>query len=187
MWYSWSGVKKQEAAGEAQAPPQEQSHRPKPKTRHPHCFPTLLDPTSASAATEHNAEKCPSGAEIIALWRQYLTNVHQLVMIFFDWEAELIIRRASLSLTTEPVGEQTFVLAISLIATLSLTEEQCLDILHEKKAQALIRLQKAVEGSLTAADFMVTSDRFVLQAFMLYLVCLALITFKLWLPLLMFL
>jgi hypothetical protein len=165
MWYSWSGIKK--PADELQAP----SNRMKPGSRHAHCFPTLLDPTNISA-TDALHEIKPSAADMIALWKQYLKNVHPLVMIFFDWEIELIILRASKDLTSLTDGEQALVFAVLLIATISLSDDQCLNLLHEKRAKTLARFQSAVEGALIVADFTVTSDRFVLQAFMLYLACL---------------
>ena len=169
MWYSWSGVKK--PGNESQVPLTEQSHRMKARSRLLHCFPTLLDPTNI-VATDALHETYPSATDMITLWKQYLKNVHPLVMIFFDWEIELIILRASKDLTCLTDGEQALVFAILLIATVSLSEEQCLDLLHEKRSQVLARFQRAVEGSLLVADFIVTSDRFVLQAFMLYLACL---------------
>lgn len=167
MWYSFSGVKKPGSEPEAQIP--EQNHRTKPRSRFLHGFPTLLDPKNI-IASEVTYETCPSGTELIALWKQYLKNVHPLVMIFFDWEIESLVMRASKSMTSLTHGEQALVLAILLITTMSLSEEQCVDLLHEKRLQALARFQKATEDSLIIADFVATSDRLVLQALILYLV-----------------
>jgi hypothetical protein len=125
----------------------------------------------SAPATDASHQVNPSPREITALWKQYLKNVHPLVMIFFDWEIELIIVRASKDLTSLAYGEKALVFSILLITTMSLSEEQCLDLLREKRSQALTTFQRAVEDSLLVADFLVTSDRFVLQAFILYLVC----------------
>ena len=156
---------------ESQAPGPGQTVKEKPKSRLLHCFPTLLDPMNNPAiATIHRTY--PPTPNMIALWRQYLESVHPLVMIFFDWEIEPIVLRAAKDANALTHGEQVLVFAILLIAIMSLSEEQCLDMLHEKRSQALTRFQEAVESSLLVADFIATSDRLVLQAFMLYLVCL---------------
>lgn len=169
MWYSWSGVKKPEE--EPQGSSSGQLNGAKPKSKALHCFSALLDPTFRPNSDSLHAVY-PSATETIALWKHYLKNVHPLIMIFFDWEIEVIIHKASQDRTRLTQGEQALVLAIYFIATLSLSEEECVDLLHEKRSQLLDRFQRAVEDSLLIAELIVTSDRLVLQAFMLYLVSL---------------
>lgn len=91
-------------------------------------------------------------------------------MIFFDWEVEIIVLRASQDPDSLTPGEHALVLAIYFITTLSLSDEQCVELVHCNRIQQLERFQQAVEQSLLIAEFIVTSDRVVLQAFMLYLV-----------------
>lgn len=167
MWYSWSGVKKPEE--ELQGSSLEQSNRARPKSKALHCFSALLDPPFTPNSDSLHAVH-PQAAEVTALWKQYLKNVHPLVMIFFDWEIEVIILKASQDPTRLTQGEQALVFAIYFIVTLSLSEEECVDTLHDNRPQLLDRFQRAVEDSLLMAELIVTSDRFVLQAFMLYLV-----------------
>ena len=167
MWYSWSGVKKPEEEPQGSSP--ETTNEMKPKSKVLHCFSALLDPTCHPNSDSLRAVY-PSATETIALWKHYLKNVHPLVMIFFDWEIEVIIHKASQDPTRLTQGEQALVLAICFIATLSLSEEECVNLLHDKRSQFLDRFQRAVEDSLLIAELIVTSDRFVLQAFMLYLV-----------------
>lgn len=167
MWYSWSGVKKPEE--EPQSLSTEQSNGTRPKSKAPHYFSALLDPPFTPTSDSLHAVH-PPAAEIAALWKQYLKNVHPLVMIFFDWEIELIILQASQDPTRLTQGEQALVFAIYFIVTLSLSEEDCIDLLHDKRPQLLDRFQRAVEDFLLIAELVVTSDRLVLQAFMLYLV-----------------
>lgn len=169
MWYSWSSVKK--SGDEPQARLFGQSDGMKPISRLIHCFPTLLDPTNIKA-NDSLHEIYPSATEIIALWKLYLKNVHPLVMIFFDWEIELIVLKASKNITSLTDGEQALVFAIFLIATMSLSEEHYFNLLHGKESQALAKFQRAVESSLLIADFVVTGECLVLQAFILYLACL---------------
>ena len=167
MWYSWSSVQK--PGDELQASLPGPSHRKKPTSRLLYCIPTLLDSTDTIATTSVH-EICLSTTEMVLLWKQYVKNVHPLVMIFFDWEAELIILRASKDLTSLSKSERVLVSAVLLITIMSLSEQQCLDLLHGKKSQVLARFQRVVESSLLIADFAVTSERLVLQAFILYLV-----------------
>ena len=167
MWYSWSGVNKPEE--EPHGSPPERTNGAKPKSKALHCFSALLDPTIYPNIKSLHAVY-PSATETIALWKYYLKNVHPLIMIFFDWEIEIIIHKASQDPARLTQGEQALVLGIYFIATLSLSEEECVNLLHDKRSQLLDRFQRAVEDSLLIAEFIITSDRFVLQAFMLYLV-----------------
>lgn len=167
MWYSWSGVKN--AEHEPEHPPG-QNTAVKPKSKRSHFVSALFDPISVSNTSSLHAQ-FPPPTEMAALWRIYLKNVHILVNIFFDWEIEVIIRKASQDPSGLAPGEQALVLAICFIATLSLSETECVNTLHEKQPQVLEKFQRAVESSLLIAGLIVTSDRMVLQAFMLYLVC----------------
>jgi hypothetical protein len=167
MWYSWSGAKKPEREPQDSAP--NPANPPKPTLKKSHCFSALLDPTKTPDSDSLRALH-PLATDGIMLWKQYLKNVHPLIMIFFDWEIEVVIHKASYDPTSLTPGEQALIFAIYFIATLSLSEEQCIDLLHNNRPQLLETFQKAVEESLVIAEFVATSDRFVLQAFMLYLV-----------------
>ena len=91
MWYSWSGVK---SAGDEPEYPAGQNRAVKPKSKRPHYVSVLFDPTSVANPSSLHA-LFPRASEIAALWRIYLKNVHILVNLFFDWEMEVIIRKAS--------------------------------------------------------------------------------------------
>lgn len=154
---------------DSEASKPDQNSRRKPVSSSLHCFPSLLEPNKA-LTTDALRKAWPSATVMIALWKIFLKNVHPVVMIFFDWEVELIVQRASREAVSLTHGDQSLMIAILLIATASLSEEECIDLLHEKKFVALAKFQEAVEIALLAADFIVTSDCVVLQAFMLYLV-----------------
>ncbi|GAB7354459.1 hypothetical protein MBLNU459_g4942t2 [Dothideomycetes sp. NU459] len=166
MWYSWSSAK--ESEGETQGSSQEQVNLVEQKSKKMHCFPTLLDPID-TLDIDSLRELHPLATDGIVLWKQYLKNVHPLINIFFDWEIELIVQKAFYDPTKLTSGERALVFAIYFIATLSLTEEQCIDLVNDHKSQLLGKFQNAVEESLLIAEFIVTSDRLVLQSLMLYL------------------
>jgi hypothetical protein len=167
MWYSWVGAKK--TGTETQVSSANSVVSPKPKSTGFLCFSSILDPMKGLDA-DFLLSLHPLPAEGLLLWKHFLKNVHPLIMIFFDWEVEIIIRRASHDPAMLTPGDQALVLAIYFITTLSLSEEQCVEQLHCNRIQLLERYQQAVEQSLLTAEFLVTSDRVVLQAFMLYLV-----------------
>ena len=169
MWYSWSGVRRPEDEQDRSRAEQSNIKKPRTEAKALHCFPALLDP-SHTPNSDSLLEAYSPEAEMTALWRQYLKDVHPLIMIFFDWEIEPIIHKASKGPSELTLGEQALVFAICFIATLSMSEENCLHTLHDQQPRLLNKFQEVVERSLMNADFVVTSDRLVLQAFMLYLV-----------------
>lgn len=166
MWFSWNGVKN--PGDNPQDPKSAQINQAKPTSKGPHAFSTLFDPLSLPDSLFLHSVY-PSMTESTILWKTYLENVHPLVMIFFDWETEVIIAKAAQRPTELREGEQALAFGIYFIATLSLSERECLDILHVQRSYLLDKFQKAVEDSLLIAELLVTSDRLVLQAFMLYL------------------
>lgn len=67
----------------------------------------------------------PPAAEMTVLWKKSLRNVHPLVTIFFDWEIEIIMHRVAQDQTRLTRGEQALVFAVYFIATMSLSEGEC--------------------------------------------------------------
>lgn len=169
MWYIWKGVKKPEDEPERSPPVPPNGTKRKPKGVH--YVSALFDSTHMSKNDPLDGF-CPSATQLATLWKQYLKNVHLLVMVFFDWEVEVLSQQACQNWAGLAPGEQALVLAVCFIATLSLSETECVNMLHDKQPQLLDKFQGAVENALLIAELTMTSDRLVLQAFMLYLVCL---------------
>jgi hypothetical protein len=132
-------------------------------------FRTLFEPRS-------QVEKCPTNVHhqlamhVRVLWAPFLKNVHPVVKIFFDWEVEPVIRRASAKPAEMTLEELALVLSINFVALLSLAEEDCATLFHCEKVQLLDNCQEAVEAVVLRAGLLTTIDRLVLQAFTLYLV-----------------
>lgn len=169
MWCSWSGVKK--AEDELERSPLVQPQRTKRKPKDVHYVSALFDSTHMSNNDPLHAF-CLPATQLATLWKQYLKNVHLLVMIFFEWEVQVLIQQACQKSAGLAPGEKALALAVCFIATLSLSETECVDMLHDKQPQLLDKFQRAVESALLMAELTTTSDRLVLQAFMLYLVSL---------------
>jgi hypothetical protein len=81
--------------------------------------------------------------------------------------ASLFEECASLS---QDIEEQALVNGIKFIATLTLSREECQGILSESKHELLLHCQRSLEHALTKAEYTETTDKRVLQAFMLYIV-----------------
>ncbi|OCK74842.1 hypothetical protein K432DRAFT_257586, partial [Lepidopterella palustris CBS 459.81] len=111
----------------------------------------------------------PPALHLSVLWPVFLKNVHPLVKIFFDWEVVPVIEKAQKHALALSVEEKALVNGISFIATLTLSREECQDILSESKHELLLHCQKSLEHALTKAEYTETTDKRVLQAFMLYI------------------
>jgi hypothetical protein len=163
VWYSWSEAK-----------------RPATELREPSlgldslgfCN-TLLDPVDTEDAASLYARH-PSAAEVSGLWKRYLSNVHPMTKLFFDWEKEPVLQKAADKPQILSKAEHAFSFAVYFITILSLSDAECGDITGDPgRARLLDDFQSSVETALLAAGFIATSDLLVLQAFLLYLVILS--------------
>lgn len=130
---------------------------------------TLLDQlgTENIAATY----RYPSAQETTELWNRYLSNVHPLSKLFFDWDKEGLFRKAGDQPQSLSKAEQAFAFAVYFITILSLSDVECKDVMSEpNRLELLDDFQHYVETALLAAGFVATSDLLVLQAFLIYLV-----------------
>lgn len=113
----------------------------------------------------------PSEQETLKLWDRYLSNVHPMTKLFFDWEKTPLLQKAAKNPQTISKGEQAFSFAIYFITILSLTEIECSEIIGDsRQSQLLDDFQSYVETALITAGFVTTSDLLVLQALLIYLV-----------------
>ena len=167
MWYSWSGAK--ETHDDLQHPASKATSVPKAKLRTSHCFSLFLSPANIPDCDSFHTVH-PLATHVTVLWNQYLKNVHPLVTIFFDWEVDVVVHKASNDPAALTHPERALISAICFIATISLPEDQCTSLLRYSKHELLTKFQDATERSLVISEFTVSSDRLVLQAFMLYLV-----------------
>lgn len=130
----------------------------------------MIDPVSTEDAADLYMRH-PSSQEILELWNRYLSHVHPMTKLFFDWAKAPLLQKAADNPQALSKGEQAFCFAVYFITVLSLTNEECEDIMNEsRKSQLLDSLQSFVETALLTVGFVATSDLLVLQAFLLYLV-----------------
>lgn len=130
---------------------------------------TLLDVSSPINAEPRFCH--PSSEHIDILWRAFLDNVHPLVMVFFNWAKEPILRHAARDPAGLSSSEHAFCFSIYAMATLSMTEQECEAIFVERsKSSMLDKYQSALETALVVNNYASTSNILVLQALVLYLV-----------------
>ena len=158
MWYSWRGHDDGLSPARHNAQPSK-----------PHYQGTILDPVQQTDLNNSFAPLSPQ-PHLHILWANFLKNVHPLVKIFFDWEVEPIIQKAQSQGISLPVGEQALVNGISFIAISTLSREECRTLLSEEKPQLQTQYQRRLERVLLLSRYAETTDRHVLQAFILYLV-----------------
>jgi hypothetical protein len=158
MWYSWKGH------DHSLSP-----HRPNTQTSNTHYLPTILNQRQTLDSND-TFSPLPPAIYLSQLWPVFLKNVHPLVKIFFDWEVVSVIEKAQKYALALSVEEQALVNGIRFIAMLTLSREECQDNLSESKPELLLHCQRSLEHALTKAEFTETTDKRVLQAFMLYIV-----------------
>lgn len=113
----------------------------------------------------------PPPTKVLMLWEVFLSNVHPLVKIFFDWDIKRHIQHAADDSGTLTKGQHALCWAIYFIAVLSLSDQECTIKLDQTSRTALLRdFQSNVETALQAANYASTSDMLVLQGFTLYIV-----------------
>lgn len=157
MWYSWKGHDHPSSPQHANG-----------KTPKAHYLPTILSRRQAL----DDSVLMPASKHILVLWSVFLKNVHPLVKIFFDWEVATVVERAQRHASPLAVEEEALINGIRLIATLTMSVEECKSSLSEVKDEVLLRCQRSLEHALERAEYTETTDKRVLQAFMLYIVSL---------------
>ena len=131
-----------------------------------------MDPMSIEDATTLDV-RYPSAEEIPGLWNLYLSHLHPMSKLFFDWDKGPLLQKAAESLQALSKAEQAFSFAVYFITILSLSREECEDVMSgSRQPQLLDDFQSSVETALLDAGYIATSDLLVLQAFLLYLVML---------------
>jgi hypothetical protein len=130
---------------------------------------TLIDSTRETEPPLH--ENHPTNAEISALWDAYLSHVHPMSKLFFDWDKAFLLKKAANDPRTLSKAEHAFTFAVYFITILSLSDSECKEIVSDlRRSEALDRYQAFAEAALHDAEYTATTDLLVLQAFLLYLV-----------------
>ncbi|KAI5359686.1 hypothetical protein Slin15195_G073160 [Septoria linicola] len=114
----------------------------------------------------------PLPGQIKDYWNIYKDRVDPLCKILHVPTLEGTILTAASHLTNLSRGFECLLFAIYYGATTSLSAEDCLSKLGEEKAVLLTRYRFAIEQALARANFLTTEEIVVLQAFVIFLICL---------------
>ena len=169
VWYSWSEARK--PGNESHEPQQGDSRTQQPRNGFVAGYHSTLLDLSGTASNVALYRQYPTSKAVCLLWDTFLTNVHPVVKVFFDWDKEPVLQKAASDPASLSQGQQALCFAVYFIAALSLSDEECKAKLDSLSRQALLKdFQSSVETALVAANYASTSDLLVLQAFILYMV-----------------
>lgn len=105
-------------------------------------------------------------------WETYKERVDPLVKVLHIPTVEPTVLAAASHLSNLSKGFEALLFAIYYGATTSLSTPDCLAKFGEEKSVLLSRYRFAVEQALARANFLVTEEAIVLQAFVIFLICL---------------
>ncbi|RMZ15835.1 hypothetical protein D0860_01367 [Hortaea werneckii] len=114
----------------------------------------------------------PLPNQIVHYWEAYKDRVDPLVKVLHIPTIEGTILSAASHLTNLSKGFETLLFAIYYGATTSLSAQDCLLKFGEEKPILLSRYRFALEQALARANFLTTEEAVVLQAFVIFLICL---------------
>ncbi|KFX98983.1 hypothetical protein V490_02004 [Pseudogymnoascus sp. VKM F-3557] len=109
-------------------------------------------------------------AEIIRqLWQTFIDNVNPLIKVVHIPSLQIAMDKAISNIENIPRGFEALMFAIYHIAVISLTDDECNEIMGETRAILLRRYMAATKAALSRAKFMSTSSIVVLQAMAIHL------------------
>lgn len=112
----------------------------------------------------------PNPTQLFQLWQKYLENVDLLTKVFHTPTVQQQVLSASGDFSGVSKPLEALMFAIYLCAVVSMSDQQCLDTMHESRDVLLRRFRFGTQQALINADLIKTSDLTVLRAFVLYLV-----------------
>ncbi|KAK5134016.1 hypothetical protein LTR08_007021 [Meristemomyces frigidus] len=114
----------------------------------------------------------PLPNQIAQYWEVYKDRVDPLVKVLHIPTIEPTVLSAASHLPNLSKGFETLLFTIYYGATTSLSPQDCLLKFGEEKSVLLSRYRFAVEQALARANFLTTEEAIVLQAFVIFLICL---------------
>ena len=137
--------------------------------------PTQGDLTFGTATSRRNLRALhPNPSHILTLWTTFLENVNPLIKIVHVPTTQNLIQEASQDLDSTTKSVNALLFAIYLAAASSLTDQECPALFGEPRSTLLSRYKYAAQKALLSANYLKSPDLMVLQAFVIYLVCISL-------------
>jgi hypothetical protein len=117
------------------------------------------------------------------LWRIYSNNVDPVLKIVHKPTFERNLAKAKFNLDGLSKGMEALMFAMYFAAVTSLKPEECRSVLQVEKSILHSRFRFAVEQALARAGFLDTRELIILQAFVIFLVRLRILTQRVFCPL----
>jgi len=114
----------------------------------------------------------PTADRLPKYWAIYKENVDPLIKVLHIPTIEPTILQAQDRLDRVHKGLEALLFAIYYGVATSMTPEECLAELGEEKKALIIRYRVGLEQALARADFLQTDEMIILQAFVIFLICL---------------
>ena len=114
----------------------------------------------------------PSPSHVFILWEVFKENVDPLVRVLHRPSIESMLIKASGKPNNLSRAAEALFFAIYLGAVVSLDSVQCGSLFHCTKEALINQYRMATEKALARAGFLTSSNLMVLQAFVIFLVCL---------------
>lgn len=112
----------------------------------------------------------PSPTHIVRLWQIYLDRCNPLTKIIHVPSVQPFLLEATGASPQLPRNVEALLFSIYTLATVSMTKEECEEILGMPRDKALARFGQGVRSCLTRMGFLKTHDIITLQALVIYLV-----------------
>lgn len=112
----------------------------------------------------------PSSAVILSLWNSYLENFHPIVKIVNGPSVAKIVHASLESCTALSPAEQALLCCMFATSLYTLSDEICLSEHKEERSILLSRYRAMARHALSNANFLLSTNMMVLQAFVMLLV-----------------
>jgi len=104
------------------------------------------------------------------LWQVYLSNIQPVTMILHAPSTSVVLAEAAKGHGHAPTDAEVLLFAVMACALISITDADCMRTLAEKRSTLLSRYRLGCELALINANFLISSNFGVLQAYVIYLV-----------------
>ncbi|KAI9789022.1 MAG: hypothetical protein M1833_002774 [Piccolia ochrophora] len=105
------------------------------------------------------------------LWQLYVSNVDPLLKLLYKPTIEKLIATTNENLEGLTASNAAILFSVFFAAVISLSDEECVTMMGESKVVLHDRYRFAIEQALARAGFLTSQELLILQAFVLYLIC----------------
>ncbi|RYP65547.1 hypothetical protein DL769_006293 [Monosporascus sp. CRB-8-3] len=132
--------------------------------------PGLLTPGKPSLDLK---ELHPPPAHVFILWQKFLDRVNPLTKVIHVPTLQPMVAEAATNIDSVPKNVEALLFSIYTMATVSLSDEECMTFLGYPKKDAVERFSMGARVALTRIDILKHYDLVILQALVLYMTSLS--------------